>query len=154
MAAESEHAVPPGAIVTGPVHLTGAVRPDVSLDSRVPSALAVLGLIAIVSMSFLQLEPDLAHRRLWMTSASGSAWLGVDLGATTAFSAVSVQVGAPAAGQHVIEASDDGVAWRELTRREGGFTRWRAAVGPTSARFVRVRLEDASKNSVSLSVYR
>jgi hypothetical protein len=115
------------------------------------------------------LKPDLAAGRPWRASSSletcrvqehycASAhtdiffhtleekqpWVEIDLGKPTAFSLVEVTNRSDCCPDRavplVIEVGNGQQQWREVARRTDTFSKWRAKIAPTTARYVRLRV--------------
>lgn len=93
------------------------------------------------------------------TKEDASPWLVIDLEREEAVSAVRVRNRTDCCSSLaiplVIELSNDGQTWREVARRDGKFRNWAPAFAPTTARWVRVRVDRRSMLHLErVSVYR
>ena len=78
------------------------------------------------------------------TEEENQPWVRFDLGRRTTFAHVELvnrsDAGSERAFPVVIEISDDGEKWREVSRREKPYATWRADFAPVQARYVRARV--------------
>ena len=117
--------------------------------------------------------PDLADGRPWTASSIGircepasrncggrdrgvffhtdletSPWLRIDLGSNTEVSTVKIHNRRDCCSERavplLIELSNDGLSWRQVSRREDPFYEWRASFEPQIAKYVRMRVERRS----------
>lgn len=155
----------------GPVRIALAQRLRRLALAFVLVPLAICGLF--IGMDRLERWRDLSRGRPWLASSStqvvcvsparscplsgfyffhtlqeASPWLELDLGQVQKFSSVKVfnrlDCCADRAVPLVIEVSDDRKAWRQVARRDAAFAKWTAKLGPTSARWVRLRVTRSS----------
>ncbi|HEU4534206.1 MAG TPA: discoidin domain-containing protein, partial [Polyangiaceae bacterium] len=96
---------------------------------------------------------------LFHTEEEDSPWLEIDLGARQAFGRVDVTNRSDCCGERalplVLEASDDGVAWRAVARRDEPFRKWKVVFDRQWARYVRLRVERRSILHLDgVSIYR
>jgi hypothetical protein len=91
----------------------------------------------------------IATKILFHTNEERNPWYQVDLGeAVPTFSSLYVRNRTDAAMMRavplVVEVSDDGKTFREVTRRNEGFVEWEPHFAPQHARYVRVRVDRIS----------
>jgi len=140
------------------------------LDLVVPGMVVILLAVAGYTVSQRALEPDdladgkpwsasstwavcnpragrcggISTRILFCTNEDDNPWFRIDLGAPTSISSATIINRADDAPERaiplVLEASDDGVTYAELARRESMFSMWRPSFPRTTTRFVRVRV--------------
>jgi hypothetical protein len=138
----------------------------VGLLGAVSVALLVGGLLAFTQLGR---GPDLAAGKSWQASSQfpgcnfrdqvcngthvkvffhteeeDQPWVRFDLGRRTKFAHVELvnrsDIGSDRGYPIVIETSDDGEKWREVSRRELPYSKWMATFAPVRARYVRARL--------------
>lgn len=152
----------------------------VGLLGAVSVALVVGGLLAFTQLGR---GPDLAAGKTWQASSQfpgcnfrdqvcngthvkvffhteeeDQPWVRFDLGRRTKFAHVELvnrsDIGSDRGYPIVIETSDDGEKWREVSRRELPYSKWMANFAPVRARYVRARLLKRSYFHLErLSVY-
>lgn len=93
------------------------------------------------------------------TQEEASPWLVIDLAREQPLSAVRVRNRTDCCSvlaiPLVIELSSDNVTWREVARRERNFRNWVPSLAPTTARWVRLRVDRRSALHLErVSVYR
>lgn len=79
------------------------------------------------------------------TNADASPWVEFDLGKPETFGSATVvnrhDCCAERAVPLLLEVSDDRSGWREVARRDETFSTWQVSFAPTTARYVRLRVD-------------